>query len=258
MVSTIRPTHRAPYSRLEPVLQTFKEIRGRSLPDQITSATLEKWDIASSNAYQVMQVLKFLKLVDEDGHPTDKLHELHRAEDYEATLASILRDAYDFIFEYYEPTKDGPERVSSAFLHVEPRGQKSRMEWLFVGLLREAGILPKVDKPRRVQQNGKKPQNHAKRVKAAQPAEMPTQQLDPGMVPEAPVAPTTQPHTDNTATLPWPNWPTAQLNLVDYGILRSLLAQLPTNGKWTTVRRKKWLDAMAANLDLLIEVTDPE
>lgn len=40
----------------------------------------------------------------------------------------------------------------------------------------------------------------------------------------------------------------------DYRLLVTLLDQLPLNGKWSQQRRDRWLQAVTANLDLLVEV----
>ena len=47
--------HKAPYSRLDPVLNALKAIRAKTVPDKIDSTTLAIWGIAEGNAYQVTQ-----------------------------------------------------------------------------------------------------------------------------------------------------------------------------------------------------------
>jgi hypothetical protein len=43
----------------------------------------------------------------------------------------------------------------------------------------------------------------------------------------------------------------------DYGLLNGLLKQLPPDGKWTKARRDKWIQAMTASVDLLVDVVHP-
>ena len=42
----------------------------------------------------------------------------------------------------------------------------------------------------------------------------------------------------------------------NYYLISVLLQQLPKDGKWTQKQRDRWMQAMAANIDLLLEVSD--
>jgi hypothetical protein len=65
--------YKAPYSRLNPVLNAIRAIRGKAVPDKIDSTTMAKWGVAEGNAYQVIQTLRFLGLIDNQGKPTEVL-----------------------------------------------------------------------------------------------------------------------------------------------------------------------------------------
>jgi len=43
---------------------------------------------------------------------------------------------------------------------------------------------------------------------------------------------------------------------LDYRVISALIQQLPKDGKWTKALRERWLAALAANVDLQIEITE--
>lgn len=45
---------------------------------------------------------------------------------------------------------------------------------------------------------------------------------------------------------------------VDYRPMQLLYRELPRDGRWTTVRRDKWLAAVKATIELLTETMDEE
>ena len=47
-----------------------------------------------------------------------------------------------------------------------------------------------------------------------------------------------------------------QIQTPDYRLLNVLLQQLPRDGRWTNDRRDRWLQAIAASVDLVVEVEE--
>jgi ABC-type sulfate transport system substrate-binding protein len=41
----------------------------------------------------------------------------------------------------------------------------------------------------------------------------------------------------------------------DYRLLAALMQQLPKDGKWSKARRDRWIQAISASVDLLVEIT---
>lgn len=249
--------HKAPYSRLEPVLNTLRAIRTKGVPEQITSAVLAKWGIAEGNAYQVTQTLRFLGIIDDGGKPTDDLERLRRAtpQEYPGVLAQLIRKSYHFIFDYFNPDEEDPSAISNAFFQVEPRGQKERMEWLFAGLCREAGILPKDDKPARVPQ----PKYHVSTSKTkpqsitALQTEMPTQRLEQSMLPGT--------YAGRQLQLPFETGVIQQISpfreaRIDprYDLLVSLIEKLPVSGEWTQSEHALWTQVWNGALKMCVRV----
>jgi Family of unknown function (DUF5343) len=253
-------THRAPYSRLDPILRVIRTIRLKAVPDKIDGATLARWDIAEGNAYQILQTLRFLGLIDYQGTPTEVLERLRRADpdEYPGVLAGILRESYDFIFQYFDPSTDDVAVIRNAFFQVEPRGQKDRMEWLFTGLCREAGILSKEDSSTSVPQS--KPRTRTRTNKAKSRAigksagDTAAVARESGMIQGGFLDPVTL-RAHGSMSIPQFNIaPDSRIN-PRYGLLVSLLEKLPPSGQWTTTEHELWTQVWNGALQLCVEVT---
>ena len=48
----------------------------------------------------------------------------------------------------------------------------------------------------------------------------------------------------------------SEVYTIDYRPISAIIQQLPVSGKWTKSHRSRWLQAMEANVDFLIEVID--
>jgi hypothetical protein len=239
----------APYSRLEPVTKVIERIRERGLPVPMTSGTLEDMGIAHGNAYQVMQTLKFLKLVDEKGNLMEAYQQLHGAstDEYKNVLAGIIRNAYHGVFEIVDPAKDDAIRVNDAFRRYEPKGQRDRMVWLFLGLCRMAELAKPLDKttrkpgqPRQARSSPPKP------TPPKPPKDSPPEGGDPqdgGDTPPPPGNPPPRTNLDTSGVQP------------RYKVLLGMLEVLPADGVWDTdEEREGWLQAMSATAKVLTKV----
>jgi hypothetical protein len=173
-------------------------------------------------------------------------------------LGDIIRTSYDFIFQYFDPAHDDTTAISNAFFRVEPRGQKERMEWLFAGLCREAGILPKEDKPIRAPQQksrASKPRSHAT---TSGPD---IQQPESSMVPSNYTRP--MPYSFENVQLPldYANLPssmsvTPREPRIDprYDLLVSLIEKLPATGTWNEAEHKLWVQVWDGALKMCVRV----
>ncbi|MCH7904095.1 MAG: DUF5343 domain-containing protein [Armatimonadetes bacterium] len=89
---------------LKSVITKFRS----SLPDQAVSLqTLKKLSIASGNEKQIVDIFKFLSLLDKEGKPTDacrKLFNTHDDDGFKATLAPIIENAYADLFKLNKET----------------------------------------------------------------------------------------------------------------------------------------------------------
>ena len=221
----------APYAPTSNVLEVIRRFRERGLPDTLSLQELERIGVPAGNAARTLATLRFLSLVDEDGRRTEAFERLGRAAtgDYSTVLAEVVREAYRAIFTVVDPAKDSDIDLSDAFRHFAPQAQRERMISLFLGLCREAGIVeggPPERRPRR-------------RRQSVQPT---------GILSEERVG---QPSVIRER-------PTRDDDGADYRLIAALMQQLPRDGKWTKRQLEKWLVAVRATAELVIEVEEEE
>src|SRR5439155_5885572 len=156
--------------------------------------------------------------------------------EYPQVLAEILRAAYAPVFAVADPARDGEIAINDAFRHYEPRAQRPRMVIVFRGLCQEAGLIeggPPTARSRARRESSEGTPATARRTPT------PIRQNQP---PEGGAAPS-QP-------------PTPPPDGADYRLLSALIQQLPKDAKWSKSRRDRWVQAMTAGVDLLIEITE--
>ena len=114
-----------------------------------------------------------------------------------------------------------------AFRRYDPVNQRQKMVRLFMGLCQEAQIVERPTKRLRV----------SARRKHGQPAFF------------SPTQPRNQNKLNSGAS--------EQLNAEkDYRLISAVIQHLPPSGSWTIKERKYWLDAMAAAVDLIVQIKD--
>ncbi len=145
-----------PYAAVANVTAVLYRLRNRNLPETIDHDLLRIAQVPEKSLSRVMQALRFLELVHEDGRPNDNLVALSAApeQEYRKLLESILRGAYHADFARINPSEDTHKQIVDAFSPYTPRSQTNRMVILFLGLCREAGI-PVLDVPRERKMSGR-------------------------------------------------------------------------------------------------------
>src|SRR6266508_4165539 len=95
----------APYAPPANIIQVIKRYRDRGLPDPVTNSSLETVGIPEGTVSRVTVGLKFLGLIDEEGHRTEAFERIKRATsaEYPSVLAEIIREAYKPIFQVVDP-----------------------------------------------------------------------------------------------------------------------------------------------------------
>lgn len=87
-----------------PIVQAITQFR-KSFPATIDASTLKKLGIASNNESYLINILKFLDLIDDDGNKTDKATKsfvLHKDEDFQSAFADIVSSSYTELFELHK------------------------------------------------------------------------------------------------------------------------------------------------------------
>ncbi|MGB6838606.1 MAG: DUF5343 domain-containing protein [Dehalococcoidia bacterium] len=226
----------APYAPVHNVLTVIRRLRERGLPDPLTLQELERIGVPAGNAPRTLAALRFLGLVEDEGTRSPAFERLGRAstDEYAETLAEIVRAAYAPVFTVVDPAQDNEIALHDAFRHYHPQAQRSRMVTLFLGVCREAGIIP-----------GGPPRRKAKMRRQTE-----------GRAAERPPAQVVRPKSIESAEAVGQPTITQTEGGPDYRLVSAVMQQLPKDGKWTKARRDKWIEAVAANVDLLIEVIE--
>ncbi len=233
-----------PYAPYTSVLTVIRQMRERDLREPVTSQWITTIGVAEGNASRTIQALRFLDLLDEGGYLTPNFKAIGHAPDdeYPELLAQTLRGAYRHVFTALDPTTASDQQFDSAFRYYQPRAQRQRMIMLFKGLCREANII-----------SGGAP-DATPRPRTATPKSSlsaVTKKLQP--------QPKTDPPLQHEVYQPTLAITSHAMSNQELALLHGLLNQLPTDKKkWTQARRDKWLQAITANVDLLIDIVDSD
>lgn len=240
----------APYTSPTNVLSVIKRFREYTLPDILSVQELVHMGIPDGSATRVQQALKFLQLIDDEARLTPAFRHLGQASTIEYTemLAQILRSAYILVFKNLDPTHASDSDLEDAFRYYEPRAQRRRMVALFVGLAKEAGIVPEDRllgrQPRTTQRVTSKKNNMAVPKASNGVTRLENKQLLPiqtGLFShEEPVA------LAKTVEQSYKH--------KQYELLSGFFEKLPDNEEWSETERNRWLQAFTSTLDLVITV----
>lgn len=241
-----------PYAPYVNVLTVIRHARERDLKEPVTSQLITTIGIPEGNTTRTMQALRFLKLLDEEGYLTDNFKTISNApsDEYPDLLAQILKDAYGVVFMALDPAKATDQQYVNAFRLYQPKAQRARMIALFKGLCREAGLIPggSPEMLTRSHTTTNKPGKSSTSANGA--GKTSSQPKDAPFEPEA--------FHVSTYSASQPVTVTPITSTQEYTILLGMLNKLPfAKKRWTQIQREKWLKAVAATLDLLFELEDP-
>lgn len=225
-----------PYAAPANVVAILSRLRQRGLPAQLTSTELTRIGIPAGSTGKTLQALRFFGFIDADGNRTQSLSRIGRAAtaEYPTLLAEVLKAAYSKVFQIVDPAEAQPSDLEDAFRHYEPRAQCGRMTALFVGLCREAGLMPGEPAPQRT-----RPKRFVRKkpilVKAPEPLELP--EARPNIV-------------SSPFVFPAGSEPARQLAQ----FFNVLVGQIPADGKWPKSVRDQWIQTFESGLDLFVRI----
>lgn len=157
------------------IAATLTQLR-KAFPSVVNAETLKKFEIAPNNETYVLNILKFLKVIDGEGKKNTSVAPLfHKNDDeFEPGLAKLVHDAYAQVFETYgEDAWDTPTSKLIAFFRTHDDTSEvvgTRQAATFRALSKLSGkgssAEPTVPKPKAAT----KTKPPAKRTAAAVPA----------------------------------------------------------------------------------------
>jgi hypothetical protein len=139
-------TSRFPDTRLKGIREFFDVLQTEQdwRPDPLTTQTLVTLGIAPSKEHTVIRALKFLGILDEQGHATEEFD--HLRADFQSTLARLVKSSYAKLFSTIPISRMTQQTLVRFFIqngYSEDTAEYQGM--LFVGLCNDAGInLPNV------------------------------------------------------------------------------------------------------------------
>lgn len=227
----LEPNGQAPYGPFSAIKLVVDRFRDRGLQTPFTQEVLAKAGVSDSLTARVLQSLKLLNLIDDEGEPAPVLKDYARLPAGEARelLGALVKDVYAPVFAFADPATDSPDRIRDAFRGFEPRGQQERMVTLFLSLCQETGLGGEVTRrppgPRPGSGRSFRLGAPASSGRAAKATQNGSVQDVPGTLPEA-----------------------------VQGLLRELAQIGPS---WTAERRDQFLRAWGAVIDFSYPVREP-
>ena len=224
----------APYAAVNNVMEVITRRRGRGLPNPLTTKALESISIPPGNISRTLQAIRFLGLMEYDGSQTELFDRLARAGgqdgEYREILGEVIKNAYHAVFAIVDPAQDGDVAIHDAFRQFVPEAQRERMVSFFLGMCGRAGITA----PRSIERReASRSQSASQGRRGAAPQ---TKQQRPQQQEAA------QRHTPDSDG--------------DNRLVFAVMQQLPTNLRWSSDRRQKWLAVIQSAVDLMVEVVD--
>ena len=179
------PDTNRPYAPPSNLVALLQRLRSRNLPERIDADYLRDAGISEGTLSRALFAMRYIRLIDEEtGEPTEALRIISSAtdEEYQATLAGLIREAYAEVFNVVDPEQDSQDRIVNVFRRYTPGSQRNRMVIFFLGMCREAGI-PVLDTPRQRSMAEPRPARQARQPRAKKGAGEPPQRRTTGMNP---------------------------------------------------------------------------
>jgi len=229
---SIETEKKAPYTTTAALIVVMDWFRDRTPTGAIDADTVIRAGVPESLATRTIRSLILLGLLNESREPAQQwmdMASIRGDDEYKTRLQNWLREVYSGILVYCDPSKDSDERISEAFRGYEPKGQRSAMASLFIGLWKYAGL----ESPNAgVVSNSPVVKKKKSPISGGRPGQ-------------------------STTPKPNKNSPSTEMDDVPPGLV-GLLRQIPGDGKpWTEKTRDAFVEAFKAVLNFTVPIGDP-
>jgi len=156
-----------PYvSSAGPLAKAIDHLRRKSFPKEVTADTLRKLGVAPKNESYVINVLRFLDVVDEEGNKVDAnagAFDQHKEEEFEREFEKLVRSAYEELFELHGEDAWSMNRTDlTQFFRTtdhssEIVGTRQAGTFMYLSSLAGHGELPQQREPAQRKPTAKKP-----------------------------------------------------------------------------------------------------
>jgi hypothetical protein len=228
---SIKTEKKAPYTTTVVLTRLMDWFRDRTPTGIVDMDTVVRAGVPESLATRTIRSLILLELLNENREPSKQwidMASIRGDEEYKIQLQNWIRSTYSEILIYCDPSSDSYERISEAFRGYEPKGQRSAMASLFIGLWKYSGLeSPNAGAVASLSPTKKKSATYSGR---------------PGRL--------TRPRHNR---IPSPT----KLDDISPGLV-GLLRQIPSEGKtWTVTTRDTFVEAFKAVLNFTVPIGDP-
>lgn len=171
-----------------PLVQAVTQFR-KSFPATVDASVLKKLGIASNNESYLINILRFLNLIDDDGKKTDvaaKAFVAHKEEDFQKAFAPLVKASYKDLFELHKEDAWGldEEALITYFRQTDQTTEivGKRQALTFKALAGLSGkrelSMPKSSKQKSTQSQTSKKQDKKTGAKLVKPAQKPPQESE--------------------------------------------------------------------------------
>ena len=132
-----------PYGSVS-AFKNFLDLLDQVTVEKVTTEFVRKYNLSSEkNEYKIINGLRFLGLINENGEATEKLRALQLEGKLKENLNKILREAYAEIFDKVNLEKASKETLVNSFMTYYKMGKGTAREGarIFVYLCQRAGIF---------------------------------------------------------------------------------------------------------------------
>jgi hypothetical protein len=237
-------------AKVSPPYISFKTFL--SLLDRLNGHMPQKIDrhywgsfLGGSVGNNLMSGLRFLTLITDSNEPTDALAALAKPDLRKSELAALIKDRYSAAIEQADPTRTTTGHLTETFRKTyKIEGDTVRKAVAFFLHAWQHAELPL--SPAIKTREGRAPTRRTTSGTSSRSATTRrTVSGQPTPPPPASRARTGQRQQDEEA-------PKGRYD----DMMRTLIARLPPDGRWTQQMRERWIRAVAANIDLWIDVED--